>query len=257
MARLPELAGVILGLALAGCSPSDQGVRPAGETRATALQAGYGIPPMPVGVRRDGEDLVISGRAAPEARVRLATPAGEARFSQADGAGTWVLRIPVSSQARLFGLSSIIGTQTVQAQGYFLVTPAGQGVLLRAGAGAHRFDPGRSGILAVDFDGEGGALVSGIAGAGEGLTLRVDGRQPVEGRAGVDGRFSIALSQPISAGPHEIRIFGNRADWRVSFEARPAAPIAEGPYRVQPVSRGLRVDWMTPGGGVQTTILID
>ncbi len=257
MARLPKSAGVLFSLVLAGCSPSDQGVRPAGETRATALQAGYGIPPMPTDLKTDTQGLVVSGRAAPKARVRLATPDGDARFSSADETGTWHLRLPAASEARLFGLSSVLGAQTVQAQGYLLVTPAGQGTLLRAGAGAHRFGPGRSGILAVDFDREGGALVSGIAGAGEGLTLRVDGRQPVEGRAGADGRFSMAMSQPISPGPHEVRVFGNRADWRESFDATPAAPVADGPFRVQPIARGLRVDWMPPGGGVQTTILLD
>jgi len=247
----------MFGLVLAGCSPADREVRPVGETRATALQAGYGISPMPLTLRVDAQGVMVSGRAAPLARIRLATPAGDARFSSTDQAGAWQLRLPASDQPRLFGLSSALGTQTVQSQGYLLVTPAGRGIMLRSGAGALSLDADRSGILAIDFDREGGALVSGRAGAGEGLTLRIDGRQPVEGRASTDGRFSMAFSQPISPGPHEVRIFGNRTDWTVNFDARPAAALADGPFRVAPLPKGLRIDWMTPAGGVQTTILFD
>lgn len=247
----------MFGLVLVACSPADRTVRPAGETRATALQAGYGIPPTPSALKADAQGIIVSGRAAPLARVRLATPAGEALFSPTDAAGTWQIRVPASDQARLFGLSSVLDTQPVQAQGYLLITPKGRGVMLRAGAGAQPLSGTGPGIQAIDFDREGGALVSGLAGAGEGLTLRVDGRQAVEGRAGSDGRFAIALSQPVSAGPHEVRIFGDRADWAVGFDARPAAALTDGPFRVSAVARGLRVDWMTPGGGVQTTLVID
>lgn len=257
MVRPLNSVGLILGLALVGCGPADRAVRPAGETRATAIQAGYGIPPMPLALRVSRQAIDLSGRAAPQARVRLATPTGEALFSTADAKGIWRVRLAASDQPRLFGMSTALGAQTVQAQGYLLLTPAGSGIMLRAGAGAHPLGANRTGILAIDFDREGGALVSGRAGPGEGLTLRVDGRQAVEGRAGADGRFSIALSQPVSPGTHEVRIFGNRADWSARFDARPAAALADGPFRVEPVAGGQRVDWMTPGGGVQTTILID
>lgn len=255
--RALRVCGLLLGLILAACSPADRNVRSAGETRATALQAGYGIPPRPISVQADAKGLVLTGRAAPFARVRLATPAGEALFSPTNGTGAWQIHLPASDQARLFGLSSVLNSQSVQAQGYLLITPDGRGVMLRAGAGAQPLAGSRAGIQAIDFDREGGAMVSGVAGPGEGLTLRVDGRQAVEGRAGSDGRFAIALSQPVSPGPHEVRIFGNRADWSVGFDARPALALADGPFRVTGVARGLRVDWMTPGGGVQTTLLFD
>jgi hypothetical protein len=39
-------------------------------------------------------------------------------------------------------------------------------------------------------------------------------------------------------------------------QVTPAAPLAQGPLRSQLTSAGLRVDWMTPGGGVQSTILV-
>jgi len=42
----------------------------------------------------------------------------------------------------------------------------------------------------------------------------------------------------------------------VAFQVTPAAPLVDGPLRSQLTSAGLRVDWMTPGGGVQSTILV-
>jgi hypothetical protein len=42
----------------------------------------------------------------------------------------------------------------------------------------------------------------------------------------------------------------------VTFQTAPPAPLAQGPVRSQLTDAGLRVDWMTPGGGVQSTILV-
>ena len=42
----------------------------------------------------------------------------------------------------------------------------------------------------------------------------------------------------------------------VTVRTTPAQPLAQGPLRSQFTPAGLRVDWMTPGGGVQSTLLI-
>jgi hypothetical protein len=43
---------------------------------------------------------------------------------------------------------------------------------------------------------------------------------------------------------------------QVVVHVTPAAALAQGPLSSQVTSAGLRVDWMTPGGGVQSTILV-
>jgi hypothetical protein len=38
--------------------------------------------------------------------------------------------------------------------------------------------------------------------------------------------------------------------------AKPA-PLASGPMRSQLTEGGVRIDWLTPGGGLQSTLLLD
>ena len=47
-------------------------------------------------------------------------------------------------------------------------------------------------------------------------------------------------------------------DHRVQASATlsPALPLAHGPFRAARSATGWRIDWLTPGGGVQTTLLI-
>ena len=55
---------------------------------------------------------------------------------------------------------------------------------------------------------------------------------------------------------HDIQVAGEGGETAVSIAVSPAAPLVYGPVRAERSSQGWRVDWMTPGGGVQTTLLI-
>lgn len=218
----------------------------------------YLNPPTVTTVRANAGQVLLSGKAPAGSRVRLATPAGETVFAQADAKGAWSLTLPTAAEARIFGLSTTAGARTVQGEGYLLLTAAGEAVLLRAGAGAIRIGrEGRSGVDAVDFDREGGAVVSGRAPANAELRIHIDGDQTAEGRADANGHYAVSLAQPISAGQHQIDVFGDAAENSVSIDAQPAAPVSSGPFRVSAVAGALRIDWMTPGGGVQSTLLLE
>ena len=143
-----------------------------------------------------------------------------------------------------------------QSEGYLLLTPDGRGVLLRSGAGALAIgaEP-KAGLISFDVDRDGAAMVSGRGPAGGSVSARVDGRKLGESRIGADGRFSIALSGPVSPGRHSLKVFGDALDVSLPIDASPAAPLTEGPFRATPTPAGLRVDWMTPGGGVQSTLV--
>src|SRR5690606_38730055 len=122
-------------------------------------EPGYMAPPEIVQATLQGDAVVLAGRAAPMARIRLAVPGGEARTATSDRQGAWSLTLPRPEEAQIFGLSMILPARQVQAQGYVLITPRGQAALLRAGTGALRLDalPGGS-IGAFDFDQDGGAV---------------------------------------------------------------------------------------------------
>jgi hypothetical protein len=109
-------------------------------------------------------------------------------------------------------------------------------------------------IAAVDFDAEGGALLSGLAAAGTDVAVRLDGRALGDARTDPDGRFSFAISR-LSPGRHRIEATGVGFTDAIDLDATPAAALADGPLRSQLTERGLRADWLTPGGGVQSTLL--
>lgn len=255
MRRIAAL--IVATLALAACG---EGAAPVivPKAAAPAPAPAYLTPPNVTSARAGPARIALGGVAPPNSRVRLATPQGEAAYAQADAKGVWSLALPAAADARIFGLSATVGPRTAQGEGYLLLTPAGEAVMLRAGAGAIRIGrQGRSGVDAVDFDREGGAVVSGRAPANAELRIHIDGDQTAEGRADAQGRYAVALAQPISAGTHQIDVFGDAAENSVSIDARPAAPISSGPFRAAAVTGALRIDWMTPGGGVQSTLLLE
>jgi hypothetical protein len=250
------LGGFALGL-LAACSEKPS----AAADSDTTQEAGYLAPPRVETVRPGPGGVTLSGIAAPGGQVRLATPAGQVQFAPADARGHWTVVLPASAQARIFGLSATTHGRSAQAEGYLLVTPSGQGALLRAGASAVRIDPpAKPGLRAVDFDRGGGMEISAGVAPGSVVTMLMDGRQIAQGRADSAGRYQVSLGgqTPVKPGAHRIQVFGDGYALmdQATVQVSAAAPLAEGPVRSQLTSAGLRVDWLTPGGGVQSTLLV-
>jgi hypothetical protein len=238
-------------ICLGGC----QAPPPRASSAVAEGDAGYVSPPAVLDASPATGGVLLRGQAPAGAEVRLASPAGAAATTRADGKGRWRLQVATGAAAQIFGLSAQDGGRRVQAEGYLLVGPRGETALLRAGTAALRLDrQAGSRIAAIDFDADGGALLSGWAAAGTDVALRLDGRALGDARADPDGRFSFAISR-LSPGPHQIEATGVAFTDALGLDATPAAPLVEGPLRSQLTGRGLRADWLTPGGGVQSTLL--
>lgn len=257
MVRVPvPLAAVLAATALlGGCG---RAAAPKADASAAVEEgaAGYLAPPAITEIGVEGGQVRLAGRAPPRATVRLATPTGGETLTKADGQGSWRVMMTVGQGPGLYGLSAIRGERTVQAEGYVLIAPSGQAWLLRAGAGAVRLGQNLGpGITSVDFDRQGAAVVSGRAAPQGGVSAWIDGRRVAEGRADEAGQVALSLTEPLGAGAHDVKLFGEGLDSRLHFDAGAAAPLTTGPFRVQASPGGLRIDWMTPGGGVQSTVL--
>lgn len=223
-----------------------------------SAEAGYVAPPSLEAARRAASGVALSGKGAPDSDLRLGSPTGEVVMGRTDGLGQWTATVPDAPGVRLFGLSTIHEGRTVQAEGYVMVAEGGEVALLRAGAGARRVAAGSASprILAVDVDREGGAVISGVAAPGAGLNVRVDRITRGGGRTDDEGRFFISLTDALSPGVHDIQVAGEGGETAVSIAVSPAAPLVYGPVRAERTAQGWRIDWMTPGGGIQTTLLI-
>ncbi|MBC7167885.1 carboxypeptidase-like regulatory domain-containing protein [Phenylobacterium sp.] len=255
----PTHLAAALGLAaLAACSDPAPPEPAAG--RETAGRTGYVEAPRAVSLTATPAGLRLVGRAAPGARVRLASPEGEARFADANGEGVFVIDLPAADAPRIYGLSMMLEERLVQAQGYLLILPEPRLVLLRAGAGAVVHAPSGEGpkILAFDYDAEGGAVVSGVAPAGASLAAQIDGRPAAtNGRVDEDGRFSLPFGAPVSAGEHRIAVQGDGFEAEARVQVTPGEDPQSGAFRTVTTAYGQRIDWLTPGGGLQSTLLLD
>jgi hypothetical protein len=253
---------VLLGtLTLVACQPTGPA---AGASQAAASEGrtdtrAYRAPPLLLRVTAEpGGRLSLAGAATAGARVRLASPAGQPLYAQADDHGAWRLETPRPPEPRLFGLAMIDGGRPVQSEGFALLTGDGTAAQLRAGAGTVVLGgPSAVPVIdAVDYDAKGGAVVSGRAAPRAVLTLSVDGARQSPGRADGAGRFSLALDEPQAFSDHafEVTAAGGRA--RVQLRLSVAEPLVGGPYRAISTPTGWRIDWVTPGGGLQTTLLV-
>jgi hypothetical protein len=257
-------SGVLLAAALlCACSRGgDWRTPPAPEDQSAEGQIGYTPPPRFTSAQRLGDGQTqLGGLAEPNVRVRLASPDGATYGAASDGKGLFSLTVPAAPAVRLFGLSEDVAGRVIQGEGYLAVIPAPgrPAVLLRAGAGAHA--PGLSSnapeIAAVDFDAGGGAVVSGVAHPGSTLRLVLDGQANSEARADAQGRFSFALAAMLKPGDHALVVQSPGGQAGARFSVSRSGPISGLPFRGERQAGDWRIDWLTPAGGAQTTLIMD
>ena len=225
-----------------------------------AGEAAYGRPPAVTGAQAAwGGRVRLDGAADAGASVRLATPAGQAQFATADDAGHWRLTIPEASGVRLFGLSMMKGRQAVQSESYLAIVPGAVAVLLRSGAGAVVVGsaPPRLAVTALDVDRKGGAVLSGRAPPGAMVDLLVDGAPGGRALADATGRYALDLDEPLGPGDHQLQAASGAARVRVDAPLSTPPQLAVGPFAADRGAGAWRIVWVTPGGGVQTTLVFD
>jgi hypothetical protein len=259
MARLLGVCTAGLVLASCGQEPIVPAAKPAAPSNE---EAGFYIPPRVMEAKRSASGAtVLAGRTSPGASIRLATPQGRAFSALADESGAWRIQLPSLGEPTLFGLSSQIEGRAVQAEGYVAILPAPgpAAVLLRAGAGSQPLGPpsGALRIQAVDIDATGAAVVSGRTSPRIGLSVSVDGAAAREGEAAESGQFDLAVSTPLSMGRHMVVVSGGGGQAEVSLDVTPPRPPVSGPFGAERLDGAWRIDWMTPGGGLQTSIIFD
>ena len=261
VALMPILG--LAGAALGGCGRSGADWRQSHASESSGTpEADYIRPPQVLAVTADVSGAVIvSGRSEPLVTVRLSSPGGEAHGSTAGSDGVWRVAAPPARDVREFGLSEVIGDRVVQSEGYVAILPNGRppAVLLRAGTGSIALQPGDGGLhlRTVDFDAGGGATVSGVAKAGAAVHLILDGAPAGDAHADPAGRFAITAGGSLKPGNHQLVVETPTAADQAGVALSPPAPISGLPFHATRLAGSWRIDWLTPGGGVQCTIILD
>jgi hypothetical protein len=219
--------------------------------------------PVVLSAIRSSDGIVqLSGRTQGDAIVRLSSPEGQSWGVTAGPDGIWSFSLPALSQPRMLALTSEKGEHSAHAEGAVILLPAPgvPAVIARSGFGVNALGAttGRPVIEALDYDLGGGAFVSGLARPGAAVRMSIDEQLAGEAKADLKGRFSVpAVRIPMGAGLHRLRV--ETADGA----AEQAAPVEHAPpleariYRATRVEAGWRLDWRTPGGGQQSTLVFD
>ena len=246
---------------LSACGPAPK----ASEIKVPVLDFGYLQAPVLTSARVSGGAVVLSGRAANVARVRLSSPYGQALGTTASDTGDWSIEVPATlnpaEPLQMYGLAQDREGRQVQAEGYIAVLPdpLTPVVLLRAGTGARPIGPqgaGLGSVLVADFDDLGGLAVSGQAGAGQEIKAALDGVWIAQGRADRDGHFSLALSGATRPGAHQISLQIGGRTLILPLDIQPARLAAGRLYKSTQIQGGWRIDWTTPSGGVQSSVIM-
>ena len=240
-----------------GCERPAAPLRTAPRKPAVSTESAYHPPPSVMRAAFGHENSVtVEGRAQPLTSVRLRSPEGRSATAQADRNGVWRVTLPATPGARFLSVSTIDGGRAVQSEGYLVLTPETAAVL-RSGAGAWPLSgaPSRARLVALDYDRKGGAVVTALGAPGGILALSIDGARRAAGRAGADGRLVIALEEPLTPGVHQLQLTGGVAKDDRAAEVSPAGLLPAVPLRATREAADWRIDWMTPAGGVQTTLL--
>jgi hypothetical protein len=254
------LASAMAGaLAAAGCS-GHADLAPGNATNAAqgGEQGFHAAPSLAEASRAADGAIAVAGEAAPNAAVRLENAAGTAVFATADDKGHWQANLPASPEARLFALSMSDGARLSPATGYLFVMPDGAVARLAAGGGSAMLTPDTATrvSLALDYDNRAAATLSGAGAPSQTVALRVDGVERGQAPTDAAGRFVLPLNQPLAAGPHDFELANGRGE--VRFSAVISAPAElHGPFAATPIAGGWRVDWTTPGGGEQSTLVFE
>ena len=249
-------------LLLAGCGRGGDWREAHADAPKDAPSSGYIRPPQITGAARAADGgTVLSGQSQADVRLRLASPDGGAYGATADDDGRWSITLPSETGVRLFGLSEEISGRVVQGEGYVAVLPppGRPAVLLRAGGGASPLDDNQTlQIAAVDFDAGGSGVISGAARPGAALRVALDGAAAGETHASPQGHYAATIAGAIKAGAHQLEVQSGAAATQAAVTVdAPPSRITGMPYRAQRVANAWRVDWLTPGGGPQTTLVLD
>lgn len=242
-----------LAAGLGGCGPRVE--LKAAPVASEAERAGYLSGPEITRVAAGpGGALVVHGRARPLGRVRAILPTGEAYGATADDQGRFALELPATGQAQLVAITAEEGSRSTPAEGW-LFAPAGDpahAAVLRAGAPSRSLAPDAGLLAVVDFDSGGGVGVSGVTEAGGDVRLSLDGASAGQAKADKQGRFTIRLDR-VSPGVHRLRVAGAGASQERIIDFAPAAPAQR--FAAVRTAEAWRVDWLTPGGGAQSTLV--
>ena len=245
-ARATALVVLCTSLILTACSREDRPApRPADVERSNWM-----VPPRLDAADFSGDGVVVSGHAEPNRRVVLSDQTGLAAAASADAQGAFSIRLAARSGLSLWRIDMASGAEEARTGQWLAVSTTDRTVVvLRAGASARPVGP--AGLLATaDYDG-GGLLVAGRASPGQQVQVALNEGLVRTALADESGWYE-ARFPAVGPGAHRLRAQSATTLHEVPLVL--TAPSGALDFAREPA--GLRIDWSPPGGGAQSTWIV-
>ncbi|ESQ80464.1 hypothetical protein [Asticcacaulis sp. YBE204] len=204
-------------------------------------------------------DLLVTGTAVAEGRVRLTSLSGQAYGVTAGRDGRFQASLPQSPGGSLYDLAMEQQGRLMKAEGRLFVPPAGdideppRAVFMRVGAPGLPLWPQAPLLAVADYDAGGALAISGRTENDAMVDIELNGQKAVEVRAGADGVYTALI-------PLEASVIGQRlvigVRSRQKYVTHPLTLRA--PHAVPSVGMqdGLwYIDRPLVGGGTQVTVV--
>jgi hypothetical protein len=247
-------AGLSALMLVTGCKEKPKAV----DALSAMEAAGYWRAPEITSVTQaDSSLFVVTGETIPNARVRFGYSGKRAVGVTSDSKGRFRAELPTGPDGALYDLSTEDDGRSMHADGRLFI-PAGapeKAVLMRAGAPSLSLFNEDTEVAVIDYDRAGAVAIAGRVAPSTQIEVILNGE--IRARTRSDDRgFYAATTQidppqekesantlSISAGGKETA--RNFIDSRVKTEGD----------RITRFADGWRVDWVLPGGGMQTTLV--
>ncbi len=238
-----------------GCSPKTEQAQ---DAEAYLRSKGYSrAPQIEAIVPDDAGNVTASGRAAPDGRVRFLYGGQRAIGVTADSKGRFKADLPVGGQGELFDVSVDDGGRLMQAEGRLFVPPSNpqKAVMLRPGLPSQPVHGDADPISILDFDNTGALVLTGKVAPRTEVTLGVDGQGITTATSDATGLYymQVHVAPPAAGAKISLNVQAGSVNAQRAFDFSPADPKAGD--RITPADSGWRVDWVLPGGGMQTTVV--
>lgn len=228
------------------------------EATSAMEAAGYWRAPEITGVDQTGSNMfVVTGQTIANARVRFGYSGQRAVGVTSDSKGRFRAELPSSPEGGLFDLSTEDGGRSMHADGRLFI-PAGapeKAVLMRPGAPSLALFNDLTAVAVIDYDRAGALAIAGRVAPTTTIEVILNGE--IRARTTSDDRgFYTATTQIEPPGKSETaNSLSVMAGGKETVRNFNDSVVATDNDRISRFADGWRVDWVLPGGGMQTTLV--
>ncbi|MGA9657597.1 MAG: hypothetical protein WBQ60_00650 [Asticcacaulis sp.] len=254
LAGLAALIGLAMAGGLSGCDEKPK----AAPSGSAMLAAGYSFAPEITGVEMGGSDMfIVTGKTVANARVRFSYDQKRSIGVTSDSRGHFRAELPVGKNGGLYDVGSEDEGRLIYAEGRLYIPPGHpeKAVLLRAGSPSLPLFNDKTVVAVLDYDSAGAVAITGRTQPNTAVEVTLnDDIWRVSSDA--QGLYSATMQIPPPSAQDNINnLTVDTGGTHTVRNFKDSMPKVKGADNITRFEEGWRIDWVLPGGGMQTTLV--